>query len=81
MPEQTRRLKHVRLALLSLFGAAALLAAPMLAARAYANPDPVCQVNCRNGSCTGTGNCTCTCSFWTSTAVCTCQETPPPTEG
>jgi hypothetical protein len=81
MNHETRRSRQLKLALLSLLAAAALLVSPMLAARVYANPDPVCQVNCRNGSCTGTGNCTCTCSFWTSTAVCTCQDPPPPTEG
>lgn len=82
MNQQNRRLRQLKIALLSLFAAAALLASPRLAQRVYAQ-ETTCSANCRNGSCSGTGNCTCSCSFWTGTPTCTCQTdvTPPPGGG
>ena len=72
MNQQNRRMRHLKLALLSLFAAAALLASPRLAQRVYAQDTTGCTANCKNGSCTGTGNCTCSCSFWTGTPTCSC---------
>lgn len=72
---QSRQLK---LALLALVAAGALLASPRIAQRVYAQEQqiPTCSANCRNGSCTGSGNCTCTCSFWAGIPTCTCQTNP-----
>ena len=83
MNQQTRRLRQLKIAILSLFAAAALLASPRLAQRVYAQDTTTCSANCRNGSCTGTGNCTCSCSFWSGVPTCTCQTdvTPPPAGG
>ncbi|HEX2209718.1 MAG TPA: hypothetical protein VHG93_18700 [Longimicrobium sp.] len=65
----------MKIALLALFAAAALLVSPRLAQRVYAQEQlPTCTVNCRNGSCSATGTCTCTCTFWTGTATCSCQS-------
>lgn len=81
MNQETRRPRQLKLALLSLFAAAALLASPRLAQRVYANVNPsTCTANCTNGSCSGTGNCTCSCSYWLGVPTCSCQDPPPPTE-
>ncbi len=78
-----RRAIALRLALLTLFVGAGLFFSPNIVQRAYAYSADRCSVTCKNGSCTGEGNCTCTCSIWTSTAVCTCagQESTTPDNG
>lgn len=75
MTHLTHRSRQLKIALLTLAAAAALLVSPRLAQRVYAQEAlPSCSVNCRNGSCSATGTCTCTCTFWTSTATCSCTS-------
>jgi hypothetical protein len=81
MPQQTQRVTYVKIALVSLFGAAALLAAPMLAARVYANPEPYCSATCPKGSCAAylpnyQTHCMCGCNFSTLEPRCLCEGDP-----
>jgi hypothetical protein len=77
MTHANHRSRQLKVALLALGAAAALLVSPRLAQRVYAQEQlPTCTVNCRNGSCSGTGTCTCTCTIWTGTASCSCQANP-----
>jgi hypothetical protein len=77
MTHVNHRSRQMKLALLALIAAAALLVSPRIAQRVYAQEQlPTCSANCKNGSCTGSGTCTCTCSFWLGTPTCTCQANP-----
>lgn len=77
MTNVNHRSRNLKIALASLFAAAALLASPRIAQRVYAQEMPTCSANCARGSCSGTGTCTCTCSYWTGLPLCSCyQKTP-----
>lgn len=68
----------MRMALAALLLGAGVWGSPHLAQRAYAQEETSsCTVNCKLGSCSGTGTCTCSCSFWTGSPVCSCQGTKP----
>lgn len=74
-PHQSRT-RSLRLSLAALLLAAGLFFSPRLVERLYAQTsDSTCTVNCKLGSCSGTGNCTCSCSFWVGNPVCSCQGT------
>ncbi len=78
MPTHVSRIRSMRMALAALLLGAAIWGSPRLAERAYAQEEPSsCSVNCKLGSCSGTGTCTCSCSFWTGSPVCSCQGTKP----
>jgi hypothetical protein len=69
------RTRSLRLSLAALVLATLLFVSPRLAERAYAQTsDSTCTVNCKLGSCSGSGTCTCSCSFWTGNPVCSCQS-------
>lgn len=67
-----RRAVTLKLALLALVAGAGLYFSPNFVQSAYAFNVDRCTATCRNGSCTGTGNCTCTCSIWSGSPVCNC---------
>jgi hypothetical protein len=81
------RTRRLRLSLAALVLGTTLFLSPRLAERVYAQTsDSTCTVNCKLGSCSGTGSCTCSCGFWTGTPTCSCQSqggtapTPPVNE-
>jgi hypothetical protein len=78
MPTHVSRIRSMRMALAVLLLAGGIWVSPRFAERAYAQQqDSSCSVNCKLGSCSGTGNCTCSCSFWTGSPVCSCQDPKP----
>ncbi len=77
MPTHVSRIRSMRMALAVLLLAGGIWVSPRFAERAYAQETVSCTVNCKLGSCSGTGTCTCSCSFWTGAPVCSCQEQKP----
>jgi hypothetical protein len=75
MTNVNQRSRQLKIALATLFAAAALLASPRIAQQVYAQDSmPSCSANCARGSCSGTGTCTCTCSYWTGLPLCSCYQ-------
>lgn len=74
MSETISRRRSTATALVALLLGAGLFFSPRLAERVYAQQPSSCTVNCKGGSCSGTGNCTCSCSFWTGMPTCSCSD-------
>lgn len=78
MPNHSRR--SLLMAFAALVVGAGIFVSPRLVQRAYAQ-ETTCSVNCKLGSCTGTGSCTCSCSFWTGSPICSCSTQRMPVDG